>query len=100
MIESRGVPNRLTQVYEMHLDGRRMGEGRVFYNAGAGTIDGNLWWGWSMGSDELDGVMVISPASKMIGRIALPERCATCVSAGAHATGFSWRVRNRSMPCM
>ena len=51
--------------------------------AGAGTpdgfrvdIDGNLWCGWGMGSDELDGVLVFSPDGDRIGRIRLPERCA------------------------
>src|ERR1700733_5645856 len=81
IIESRGVPNRLIHVYEMQPDGRSIGTGRVFFNAGVGTIDGmradvdgNLWCGWGMGNDELDGVMIISAEGKMIGRIALPDR--------------------------
>src|ERR1700681_3537908 len=40
IIESRGVPNRMIHVYEMDPDGRGIGRGRVFYDAGAGTIDG------------------------------------------------------------
>src|SRR6202042_3804468 len=94
IIESRGVPNRLIHVYEMEDDGRTLGQGRVFHDAGVGTIDGmradidgNLWCGWGMGNDELDGVMVISPQGKMIGRIALPERCANLC--------FGGRARNR-----
>jgi gluconolactonase len=84
----------MIHVYEMDPDGRGIGRGRVFYDAGAGTIDGmradvdgNLWCGWGMGNDELDGVMVISPQGKMIGRIALPERCANLC--------FGGRARNR-----
>ena len=45
-------------------------------------IDGNRWCGWGMGNDEPDGVMVISPHGKMIGRIALPERCANLCFGG------------------
>ncbi|ANN77526.1 SMP-30/gluconolactonase/LRE family protein [Bordetella flabilis] len=89
IIESRGVPNRLIHVYEVAADGRTLGPGRVFHDAGPGTIDGmradidgNLWCGWGMGSDELDGVMVISPQGKLIGRIALPERCANLCFGG------------------
>jgi gluconolactonase len=94
VIESRGVPGKLIHVYDMSADGRSIGKGRVFFDAGTATIDGmradidgNLWCGWGMGSDALDGVRVISPAGKMIGRIALPERCANLC--------FGGRARNR-----
>jgi len=87
VIESRAVPNRLIHVYDVASDGRN----RVFYNAGVGTIDGmradidgNHWCGWGMGSDELDGVVVISPGGQAIGRIALPERCANLCFGGFH----------------
>jgi gluconolactonase len=87
--ESRGVPNKLIHVFEVSNDGRGIGKGRVFYDAGAGTvdgirvdIDGNLWCGWGMGSDDMDGVMVLSPEGKLIGRIALPERCANLCFGG------------------
>jgi gluconolactonase len=36
-----------------------------------------------MGSEELDGVVVYSPAGKLIGRIKLPERCANVCFGGA-----------------
>jgi gluconolactonase len=91
VIESRGEPNRLIHVYEVDSDGRSLGGGRVFHDAGVGTIDGlradidgNLWCGWGMGSDELDGVVVISPEGRAIGRIALPERCANLCFGGLH----------------
>lgn len=35
-----------------------------------------------MGSEEFDGVMAISPRGKLIGRIALPERCANLCFGG------------------
>ena len=89
IIESRGVPNRKIHVYPLIDEGRAIGAGRVFLDAGAGTIDGmradvdgNLWCGWGMGSEELDGVMVVSPEGKLIGRIALPERCANLCFGG------------------
>jgi gluconolactonase len=62
----------------------------MLIDAGHGTPDGmrcdedgNLWCGWGMGSEELDGVMVFSPAGKAIGRIRLPERCANVCFGGA-----------------
>ena len=89
IIESRARPNRLIHVYDMLDDGRKIGNGRLFLDAGAGTIDGvradidgNLWCGWGMGTEELDGVMVVSPTGKLIGRIALPERCANLCFGG------------------
>jgi gluconolactonase len=89
IIESRGTPNRLIRVYDVAADGTTLENGRVFLDAGAGTIDGlrcdihgNLWCGWGMGSDELDGVMAVSPRGKIIGRIALPERCANLCFGG------------------
>jgi gluconolactonase len=36
-----------------------------------------------MGSDDLDGVMCVSPEGKLIGRIALPERCANLCFGGS-----------------
>ena len=62
---------------------------RVLVDAGPGTpdgmrcdIDGNLWCGWGMGDPELDGVVVFAPDGVMIGRIALPERCANLCFGG------------------
>ena len=63
---------------------------RVFNDAVQGTpdgvrcdVDGNLWCGWGMG-EGLDGVMVFNPAGQLIGRIALPERCANLCFGGRH----------------
>jgi gluconolactonase len=44
---------------------------------------GNLWCGWGMGSDELDGVRVFSPDGEAIGHISLPERCSNLCFGGA-----------------
>ena len=45
-------------------------------------VDGNLWVGWSMGEEGLDGVSVFNPDGKPIGRIDLPERCANVCFGG------------------
>jgi len=50
-------------------------------------VDGNLWCGWGMGTDELDGVRIFNPEGKPIGHISLPERCANVC--------FGGRYRNR-----
>jgi gluconolactonase len=37
-----------------------------------------------MGTPDLDGVNVFNPDGKLIGRIALPERCANLCFGGPH----------------
>jgi gluconolactonase len=59
-------------------------------------VDGNLWCGWGMGKEGLDGVAIFNPQGTLIGRIDLPERCANLC--------FGGRYRNRlfmaaSTPC-
>jgi gluconolactonase len=80
------------------VDGRQLANKRRFIDAGPGTpdglrvdVDGNLWVGWGMGEDGLDGVEVFSPAGQRIGRIDLPERCANLCFGGRH--------RNRLFMC-
>ena len=46
-------------------------------------VDGNLWCGWGMGREGLDGVAIFNPDGKPIGRIDLPERCANLCFGGA-----------------
>src|SRR5881394_2473631 len=89
IIESRGVPNRKILAYDVSPSGDKLSDKRVFVDAGRGTpdgfrvdIDGNLWCGWGMGDPELDGVVVFAPDGVMIGRIALPERCANLCFGG------------------
>ncbi len=89
IVESRGQPTRKILEYEVAADGRAIRGKRVLIDAGPGTPDGfrvdvqgNLWCGWGMGSDELDGVIVFAPDGTPIGRIALPERCANLCFGG------------------
>src|ERR1700738_1521345 len=89
VVESRGVPNRKILAYDVAAGGDKISNKRVFIDAGPGTpdgmgsdIDGNLWCGWGMGDPELDGVVVYAPDGVMIGRIALPERCANVCFGG------------------
>jgi len=89
IVESRGIPNRKILAYDVVDGGRKLANKRLLIDAGPGTpdgmrcdIDGNLWCGWGMGSPELDGVMVLAPDGKPIGRIALPERCANLCFGG------------------
>jgi gluconolactonase len=90
IVESRAEPNRRIRVYDV-VDGVRLTNGRIFVDAGPGTpdgfrcdVDGNLWCGWGMGSNELDGVAIFSPEGLLIGRIRLPERCANVCFGGTH----------------
>jgi gluconolactonase len=89
VVESRGVPTRKILAYDITADGRELRNKRVHIDAGPGTpdgmrcdIDGNLWCGWGMGSEDLDGVVVFAPDGVQIGRIALPERCANVCFGG------------------
>ena len=95
VVESRGVPHRKILAYDVTDDGRGIANKRVLIDAGPGgtpdgmrcDVDGNLWCGWGMGSEALDGVLVFAPDGTKIGRIALPERCANVC--------FGGRKRNR-----
>ncbi len=89
VIESRARPRKV-RAFDVGADGSLSGS-RVLIDAGAGTpdgfrvdVDGNLWCGWGMGSDELDGVRIFSPQGEAIGHIALPERCANLCFGGRH----------------
>jgi len=90
IVESRGVPHRKILAYDVSADGRSIANKRVLIDAGPGTpdgmrcdVDGNLWCGWGMGDEALDGVFVFAPDGTHIGRIALPERCANVCFGGA-----------------
>ena len=89
LVRSRAVPNRLIDVYDLVADGTRLANGRTLIDCGSGTsdgfrcdVDGNLWCGWGMGREALDGVFVFAPDGTHIGRIALPERCANLCFGG------------------
>ncbi|PZU91866.1 MAG: gluconolactonase [Chelatococcus sp.] len=88
LVESRATPNRLILAFD--VEGEALTNRRIVIDAGPGTpdgfrldIDGNLWCGWGMGREDLDGVMVFNPAGTAIGRIRLPERCANLCFGGA-----------------
>ena len=92
IVESRGVPTRKILAYDVAASGDKISNKRVLIDAGPGTpdgmrcdIDGNLWCGWGMGDPELDGVVVFAPDGVLIGRIALPERCANVCFGGLEA---------------
>ena len=88
VVEGRSVPRRIL-AYDV-IDGVRIGRRRTLIEASDGGAldgfrcdeDGNLWCGWGMGTPELDGVVVFSPAGERIGRIELPERCANVCFGG------------------
>ena len=93
VVASRAQPNRLIRVFDV-TEGRKLANNRVFIDAGPGSpdgfrvdIDGNLWCGWGMGTEDLDGVRIFNSAAEPIGHIALPERCANLC--------FGGRWRNR-----
>jgi gluconolactonase len=86
IVESRARP-RSIRVYDV-VDGTKLTNGRQFGDCGEGTpdgfrcdVNGNLWCGWGM-SEELNGVVVFAPDGTLIGRIALPERCANLCFGG------------------
>jgi gluconolactonase len=95
VVGSRAEPRRTVMVYDVTDNGTKLANGKVFIDAGPGgspdgfrvDVDGNLWCGWGMGSDELDGVRIFDPEGKPIGHIGLPERAANLC--------FGGRYRNR-----
>jgi gluconolactonase len=97
-IVEAGVTPRVIRVYEV-MDGGRLAKGRTLITAEPdGTpdglrvdVDGNLWIGWGMGVEALDGVSIFNPEGTLIGRIDLPERCANLCFGGRH--------RNRLFMC-
>ena len=92
-----GTSPRAIHAYDVE-GGARLANKRRLIDAGPGTpdgmrvdVDGNLWVGWGMGEEGLDGVSVFNPSGKLIGRIDLPERCANLCFGGRH--------RNRLFLC-
>ncbi|MBI4660544.1 MAG: SMP-30/gluconolactonase/LRE family protein [Verrucomicrobia bacterium] len=98
-IVEAGVTPRVIRVYNVVGNGTRLSATRTLITAEPnGTpdglrvdVDGNLWIGWGMGAEGLDGVAIFNPEGKLIGRIDLPERCANLCFGGRH--------RNRLFMC-
>jgi gluconolactonase len=93
-----GVSPRVIRAYDVVDGGTRLAGKRTLVDAGTGTpdglrvdVDGNLWVGWGMGEEGLDGASIFNPSAKLIGRIDLPERCANLCFGGLH--------RNRLFMC-
>ena len=91
IIASRREP-RAILAYDVANDGQSLFNGRLFADAEQkGTPDGfrvdtqgNLWCGWGMGQEGLDGVHIYNPQGELIGHIDLPERCANLCFGGLH----------------
>ena len=96
IVESRATPRKIL-AYDVvggtnSANNQRLANRRVFIDAGPGgtpdgfrlDMDGNLWCGWGMGSQQLDGVHIFNPQGQLIGRIELPERCANLCFGGVH----------------
>jgi len=88
VVASRAQPNRTIRIYR--VSGNELSDGRDLIDCGPGTADGlrcdedgNLWCGWGMGDEALDGVRVFAPDGMPIGHIHLPERCANLCFGGA-----------------
>ena len=90
VVASRANPREIW-AYDV-VDSHRLANRRTLINAGPGgtpdgfrvDIEGNLWCGWGMGTEELDGVRVFTPSGDAIGHIKLPERCANVTFGGRH----------------
>jgi gluconolactonase len=90
VVEASALPRSIF-AYTVVEGGTRLADRRKLIDAGPGTpdglridVDGNLWAGWGMGEDGLDGVSIFNPAGKLIGRIDLSERCANVCFGGLH----------------
>jgi gluconolactonase len=97
IIEAGTNPRNVLQ-YDVVDGGTRLSNKRSIIEVGAGTpdgfkvdIEGNLWMGWGMGAEGLDGVSVFNKDAKLIGRIDLPARCANLCFGGTY--------RNRLFMC-
>lgn len=94
-----GTTPRVIRAYDVTKNGTQVTNGRTLLTAENGgtpdglrvDIDGNLWVGWGMGREGLDGVSIFNSDGLLIGRIDLPERCGNVCFGGRH--------RNRLFMC-
>ncbi|MCI2807652.1 SMP-30/gluconolactonase/LRE family protein [Eoetvoesiella caeni] len=90
VVASRARPNRVIYVFDVS-GGRGLINKQVLIDCGPGAPDGircdedgNLWCGWGMGAEQLDGVRIFNRAGVPVGHIRLPERCANLCFGGRH----------------
>lgn len=91
-IVEAGISPRVIRAYDVTDTGSKLANPRPLLTAEAGgtpdgfrvDVDGNLWCGWGMGAEGLDGVSIFNPDGKLIGRIDLPERCGNLCFGGRH----------------
>jgi gluconolactonase len=89
-IVEAGVTPRVIRAYDVVDQGAKLGGGGTLITAETGgtpdglrcDVDGNLWVGWGMGTEGLDGVAVFNRDGKPIGRINMPERVANVCFGG------------------
>jgi len=93
-----GVTPRVIRAFDVTKEGTLSGGETLIAAEPDGTpdglrvdVDGNIWAGWGMGKEGLDGVSIFNPEGKPIGRIDLPQRCANLCFGGRH--------RNRLFMC-
>ena len=90
VVASRANPREIW-AYDV-VGGTKLTNRRTLINAGPGgtpdgfrvDVEGNLWCGWGMGTEELDGVRIFTASGDAIGHIKLPERCANVTFGGRH----------------
>ena len=90
VVESRATPRTIIS-YDVVGGVRLTGKRKVIDAGPKGTpdgfrvdVDGNLWCGWGLGEEGLDGVHIFNPDGRQIGRIDLPERCANVCFGGVY----------------
>ena len=89
IVESRAIPRKIL-AFDVTGHGTKLTGKRVLIEAQDGgtpdglriDVEGNLWCGWGMGEQGLDGVHVFNPDGRLIGCIDLPERCANLCFSG------------------
>jgi gluconolactonase len=93
VVEANVTP-RVIRAFDVTGEGEqtRLTNDRVFHRTREGEtpdgfrvdVDGNLWCGWGMGADGLDGVRILNKEGAPIGHVKLPERCANVAFGGRH----------------
>ena len=91
MVDTGNTPNQPHPIYVFDVvDGSRLANRRAFYDMAPGGGDGircdregNVWLAAGWGGEKHDGVHVVAPDGKLIGRIHLPETCGNLCFGGA-----------------